>query len=68
MFVQYALVALDIRFVATKHYVGILIANVCIALNTWYLTRHIVQARTPTDRVAFVVGGSAGALLATWAS
>src|SRR5688572_7106081 len=37
VFIQYALIASDIRFVATANYLGIAIVNVCIALNTWSL-------------------------------
>lgn len=64
VFVQYALVASDIRFVASANYVGIAVVNVCIAINTWYLTRGIIGARTRLDRLCFVVGGTAGALVA----
>jgi len=64
VFVQYALVASDIRFVASANYLGIAVVNVCLALNTWYLTRGIIDARTRRDRWCFVVGGTAGALVA----
>jgi hypothetical protein len=64
VFVQYALVASDIRFVSRGDYVGIAIVNVCIALNTWYLTRGIIEARTSIDRWCFVIGGTSGALTA----
>ena len=66
VFVQYALLAADVRFVASANYLGIAIANVCIATTTWYLTKEIVAARTTTDRVCFAVGGAAGALLAVY--
>jgi hypothetical protein len=66
MFVQYALLALDVQFIATKHYVGIVIVNAMIALNAWYLTRSVVQARTTWDRTWYITGGAAGAVLATW--
>ena len=64
VFVQYALVASDIRFVASANYLGIGVVNVCLALNTWYLTRGIIDARTRADRWGFVVGGTSGALVA----
>ena len=64
VFVQYALVASDIRFVASANFVGIAVVNVCLALNTWYLTRGIIDARTRADRWCFVVGGTSGALVA----
>jgi hypothetical protein len=51
VFLQYALVASDTRFVSRGEYVGIAIVNVCIALNTWYLTRGIIEARTSIDGV-----------------
>jgi hypothetical protein len=66
--VQYGLLALDIRFVAVKNYAGIVVVNSCIALNTWYLTRRIVEARTLRDRAFYMVGGTTGALVAVWAS
>jgi hypothetical protein len=66
VFVQYALLAVDMRFVASAHYVGIAVANLCIATTTWYLTKEIVTARTFTDRVCFAAGGTAGALLAVY--
>ena len=64
VFIQYALLAADIRFVASANYMGIAAANVCIAINTWYLTRGIIEARTRFDRMCFVIGGTAGALIA----
>ena len=64
VFVQYGLLASDIRFVASANYLGVALANICIAINTWYLTRGIIEARRAIDRVCFVVGGTAGALLA----
>ena len=64
VFVQYGLLASDIRFVANANYLGVALANICIAINTWYLTRGIIEARSAIDRVCFVVGGTAGALLA----
>ena len=64
VFVQYALVASDIRFVASANYLGIAIVNVCIAVNTWYLTRGIIEARSQVDRWCFVIGGTSGALVA----
>ena len=64
MFVQYALLAADIRFVAGGNYVGVAVANICIAFNTFYLTRGIIGARSARDRWCYVVGGTAGALVA----
>ena len=64
VFVQYALLAADIRLVAGANYVGIAVVNVCIALNTWYLTRGIIEARSTVDRWCYVVGGTLGALVA----
>lgn len=64
VFVQYALLAADVRFVASANYPGIAFANVCIAINTWYLTRGIIEAKSTLDRLCFVVGGTAGALIA----
>jgi hypothetical protein len=68
VFVQYALLAADIRFVASANFVGIALANVCIAINTWYLTKGIVEATSKIDRVCFVIGGTAGALVAVLAT
>jgi hypothetical protein len=68
VFIQYALLAADIRFVASANYAGVAVANVCIAINTWYLTRGIVEAKSTFDRVCFVVGGTAGALVAVVAT
>ncbi len=68
VFVQYALLAADIRFVASANYLGIAVVNVGIAINTWYLTRGIIEARTATDRWCYVVGGTAGALVAVLAT
>jgi len=64
VFVQYALLAADIRFVSSANYVGIAAVNVGIAINTWYLTRGIIEAKTRFDRLCFVAGGTAGALIA----
>jgi hypothetical protein len=64
VFVHYALVASDIRFVSTANYAGVAAVNVLIAINTWYLTRGIIEAKTRTDRVCFVIGGTTGALVA----
>jgi hypothetical protein len=64
VFVQYALLAADIRVVSSGNYLGAGVVNVAIAINSWYLTRGIVEARTRLDRICFVVGGTAGALTA----
>lgn len=64
VFIQYALLAADIRFVSSANYLGIGAVNVCIAINTWYLTRGIIEAKTRFDRLCFVAGGTAGALIA----
>ncbi|HEX6164130.1 MAG TPA: hypothetical protein VFZ31_12240 [Vicinamibacterales bacterium] len=68
VFVQYALLALDMRFIASANYLGIAVVNVAIATTTWYVTKDIVMARSVTDRVCFAVGGTAGALLAVFAT
>jgi hypothetical protein len=64
VFVQYALLASDIRLVASANYLGIAVVNVCRSLNTWHLTRRIIAAGTRADRWCFVIGGTSGALLA----
>jgi hypothetical protein len=64
VFVQYALIAADIRFVAAANYMGVALVNVGIACNSWYLTRGIIHARTATERWCYVVGGTSGALIA----
>jgi hypothetical protein len=66
VFIQYSLLALDVRFIATANYLGIAVVNVCIAITTWHVTKGIVAARTMVDRICFVVGGSAGAVLAVY--
>jgi hypothetical protein len=50
--------------VANANYLGVALVNICIAVNTWYLTKGIIDARGALDRVCFVAGGTAGALLA----
>ena len=66
VFVQYALLAFDIRFVAHENYLGIALTNIGIATNTWYITRGVVEAHSTRDRLCFVAGGTAGALVAVW--
>ncbi|HUQ87967.1 MAG TPA: hypothetical protein VM096_10435 [Vicinamibacterales bacterium] len=66
VFVQYSLLAFDIRFVAREQYLGVALANIGIAMNSWYITKGIVQARTNRDKFCFVFGGTAGALVAVW--
>ena len=61
---QYGLLASDIRFVADANYLGVALVNICIAINTWYLTKGIIEARSTIDRLCFVAGGTAGALVA----
>jgi hypothetical protein len=51
VFVQYGLLASDIRFVANANYLGVALANICIAINTWYLTRGIIEARSAIERL-----------------
>lgn len=64
VFLHYGLLASDIRFVANANYLGVALVNICIAINTWYLTKGIIEARSALDRVCFVAGGTAGALAA----
>jgi hypothetical protein len=59
---QYALLALDISFVAAKNYVGVVVVNALIA------TTGIVQAQTMRERTSYVIGGTAGALAVVWLS
>ena len=66
VFIQYALLTFDIRFVAREQYLGVALTNIAIATNTWYLTRGVVQAQTTCDRVCFIAGGTAGAVVAVW--
>jgi hypothetical protein len=66
VFVQYALLAFDIRFIATENYLGVALANIGIATNTWYITKGVVEAQTRCDRLFFVIGGTAGAVVAVW--
>lgn len=68
VFAQYALLALDISFVAAKNYVGVVVINALIATTGWYVTRGIVQAQTMRERTSYVIGGTAGALAAVWLS
>src|SRR5215203_5620074 len=46
VFAQYFLLALDIRFVASRNFPGIIIVNALIALMGWYVVRGIVEAHT----------------------
>jgi hypothetical protein len=68
VFVQYFLLALDIRFVAAKNYAGIIVVNALIALMGWYVVKGIVRAHAAVERVAYVVGGTCGAVTAVWLS
>ena len=68
VFAQYFLLALDIRFVAARNYLGIIIVNALIAFMGWYVVRGIVQAHSLRERAAYMVGGAAGAVAAVWLS
>ncbi len=68
VYVQYGLLALDIRFVADRKYLGIVVVNALIALTGWYVTRGVAEARTSTERLCLVLGGTTGALTAVWLS
>ena len=68
VFAQYALLALDISFVAAKNYVGVVVINALVATTGWYVTRGMVQAQTTRERTSYVIGGTAGALAAVWLS
>lgn len=66
VFVQYALLAFDIRFVAGENYLGVALTNIGIATNTWYITKGVVEAHTIRDKLFFICGGTAGAVAAVW--
>ena len=68
VFAQYFLLALDIRFVASRNYVGIVVANALIAIMGWYVVRGMVEAHSVRERASYVFGGTAGALIAVWVS
>ena len=68
VFAQYFLLALDIRYVATRNFVGIIIVNALLAFMGWYVVRGIVKAQTARERAAYVVGGTSGAVFAVWLS
>ena len=62
------LLALDIRFVASKNYLGVTVINALVAVAGWYVTRGVVQADTLRERTSYVVAGTAGAVTAVWLS
>jgi hypothetical protein len=66
VFLQYFLLALDIRFVATRNFIGIIVVNALIATMGWYVVRGIVQAHAVRERISYVIGGTSGAVLAVW--
>ena len=66
VFAQYFLLALDIRFVAARNFIGIIIVNALIAFMGWHVVRGIVQAQAVRERIAYVAGGTGGAVLAVW--
>ena len=68
VFVQYFLVALDIRFVSSRNYPGLIIVNAAIALVGWYVVKGVAEAQTVRERIAYVAGGTSGAVLAVWLS
>ena len=68
VFLQYFLIALDIRFVSSKNYPGLIIVNASIALVGWYVVKGVAEAQTLRERLAYVAGGTSGAVLAVWLS
>lgn len=68
VFVQYALIALAIRYVADRNFAGVVIVNVLIAFTSWHITRGIAQAHTRREQLAYVIGGTMGAVVAVYFS
>lgn len=68
VFVQYGLIALAIRYVTDRNFVGAVIVNVLIAFTSWYITRGIAQAHTRIEQLAYVIGGTTGAVAAVYFS
>ena len=68
VFIQYFLIALDIRYVSSKNYLGLIIVNASIAMVGWYVVKGVAEAQTIRERLAYVAGGTSGAVLAVWLS
>lgn len=68
VFVQYGLIALAIRYVTDRNFVGVVIVNVLIAFTSWHITRGIAQAHTRREQLAYVIGGTMGAVAAVYFS
>lgn len=66
MFVQFALLAANFRFVAQAHYVGAVGTDIAIATLGWTITKRIVDATSWVDRAGYVAGAACGSMLGIW--
>jgi hypothetical protein len=62
----YGLVALDIRAVATRNLPAVAILNIVIATLSYTVIRKVADAKGMWEFLAFVTGGTIGAVGALW--
>lgn len=66
MALQYCLLCLNMRAVAAGSYPGTIASDVFIAMNGFVLVRSTVAATTLAERIAYIVGGCVGSVIALW--
>jgi hypothetical protein len=67
-FSAYFILTLNYRAIATINYVGTLVTDLIVAALAFSSIKRVAAATTSEDRVGYVLGGTAGALVALWLS
>lgn len=66
MAVNYCLIVLNMRFVATRHFSGTIATDAVIAFTNLVLIKFAVQATSSLEKAAYIAGACAGSALALW--
>lgn len=67
-FVQFCIIAANMRSVAQGLYLATFVTDVAICVISFTLTKRIVEAQSNVDRFAFAIGGALGAQVAIFAT
>ena len=67
-FVNYGILTLNYRSVATVSYVGTGLTDICAAALTFMSIQRVARASNRWERVMYIAGGVMGGLFALWLS
>ena len=65
-FISYALVCWNFRAISQAWYGSLVISDIAISINGYFLVKRIVEARSKTAICGYALGGACGSIFAVW--